>query len=70
MSVPSPAWPEGTPSSQAEVPVLSRVAHDRAHLARSLPDPTHGRPVRLLTLDPRPTVPVAEGPTGPRLDWD
>jgi hypothetical protein len=32
------------------VPVLSRVAHDRAHTARSLPDPAQGRPVRLLTV--------------------
>jgi NAD+ diphosphatase len=50
--------------------VLSRVAHDRAHLARSLPDPTGGRPVRVLTVDARRTVPVSEGPTGPQLVWD
>ena len=31
--------------------MLSRVAHDRAHLARALPDPTGGRPVRVLTVD-------------------
>jgi NAD+ diphosphatase len=50
--------------------VLSRVAHDRAHLARSLPDPTRGRPVRLLTVDANRTAPVEEGPKGPRLVWD
>jgi NAD+ diphosphatase len=52
------------------VPVLSRAAHDRAHLARSLPDPTAGRPVRVLTVDRARTVPVAEGPDGPVLVWD
>ncbi|MFD2090442.1 NAD(+) diphosphatase [Blastococcus deserti] len=52
------------------MPVLSRVAHDRAHLARSLPDPTGGRPVRVLTVDAQRAVPVAEGPDGPRLVWD
>ncbi|MGY1719619.1 MULTISPECIES: NAD(+) diphosphatase [unclassified Blastococcus] len=51
-------------------PLLSRVAHDRAHLARVLPDPTGGRPVRVLTVDAARTVPVAEGPDGPRLVWD
>ena len=70
MTVSASAWPEGTGSSTGEVPVLSRVAHDRAHLARSLPDPTGGRPVRVLTVDAQRTVPVAEGPTGPLLVWD
>ncbi|MGY1804791.1 NAD(+) diphosphatase [Blastococcus sp. SYSU D00922] len=70
MTVPASAWPEGTGPSSGEVPVLSRVAHDRAHLSRTLPDPTGGRPVRVLTVDPRRTVPVAEGPTGPGLVWD
>jgi len=64
------AWPEGTRDSDGVVPVLSRVAHDRAHLSRALPDPTGGRPVRVLTIDPARTVPVAEGPDGPRLVWD
>jgi NAD+ diphosphatase len=64
------AWPEGTRDSDGVVPVLSRVAHDRAHLSRTLPDPTHGRPVRVLTVDGTRTVPVAEGPDGPRLVWD
>jgi NAD+ diphosphatase len=70
MTVPASAWPEGTGPSQDEVPVLSRVAHDRAHLARSLPDPTEGRPVRVLTVDAQRAVPVSEGPTGPQLVWD
>jgi NAD+ diphosphatase len=70
MTVPSSAWPAGTGPSQGEVPVLSRVAHDRSHLARSLPDPTGGRPVRVLTVDAQRTVPVSEGPTGPQLVWD
>ena len=45
------AWPSGAVASNGGVPVLSRLAHDRAHLARSLPDPTGGRPVRVLTVD-------------------
>jgi NAD+ diphosphatase len=64
------AWPEGTRNSDGVVPVLSRVAHDRAHLARTLPDPTTGRPVRVLTVDGKRTVPVTEGVDGPRLVWD
>jgi NAD+ diphosphatase len=51
-------------------PLLSRAAHDRAHLARSLPDPTGGRPVRVLTVDAGRAVPVHEGPSGPLLVWD
>ena len=70
MTVPASAWPEGTRPSEGEVPVLSRLAHDRAHLARSLPDPTAGRPVRVLTVDAQRAVPVCEGPTGPQLIWD
>ena len=70
MTVPASAWPEGTGPSRGDVPVLSRAAHDRAHLARSLPDPTDGRPVRVLTVDAQRAAPVAEGPTGPRLVWD
>jgi NAD+ diphosphatase len=50
--------------------VLSRVAHDRAHLSRSLDDPACGRPVRVLVVDPQRTVPVHEGPAGPELIWD
>jgi NAD+ diphosphatase len=69
-SVLESAWPEGTPASSGAVPVLSRVAHDRAHLARSLPDPTGGRPVRVLTVDDRRAVPVHEAPEGPQLVWD
>lgn len=64
------AWPAGTRASEGAVPVLSRVAHDRGHLSRSRPDPTGGRPVRVLTVDGRRTVPVAEGDGGPRLVWD
>ena len=70
MTVPASAWPEGTGPSTGEVPVLSRVAHDRAHLSRALPDPTGGRPVRVLTVDPQRSVPVAEGAKGPELIWD
>jgi NAD+ diphosphatase len=70
MTVPASAWPEGTGPSRGDVPVLSRVAHDRAHLLRSLPDPTGGRPVRVLTVDPQRAVPVTEGPRGPELIWD
>ena len=64
------SWAEDTRASDGVVPVLSRVAHDRGHLARSLPDPTGGRPVRVLTVDGKRTVPVAEGPDGPQLVWD
>jgi NAD+ diphosphatase len=64
------SWPENTRASDGAVPVLSRVAHDRSHLARSLPDPTGGRPVRVLTVDGTLTAPVAEGPDGPQLVWD
>jgi NAD+ diphosphatase len=64
------AWPEDTRASTGSTPVLSRSAHDRDHRSRALPDPARGRPVRLLTVDERRTVPVQEGPTGPRLVWD
>ena len=57
-------------SGTAGRPLLSRTAHDRAHLARRLPDPVGGRPVRVLTVDERRTVPVQEGPSGARLVWD
>jgi NAD+ diphosphatase len=70
VTVPESAWPENTGPSNGAVPVLSRVGHDRAHLSRALPDPTGGRPVRVLTVDPARAVPVAEGPDGPRLVWD
>ncbi len=63
-------WPSGTPSRPQSIPVLSRVGHDRGHLARSLPDPAGGRPVRVLTLDEHRTGPVHEGATGPELIWD
>ncbi len=65
-----PAWPEGTPATTGAVPVLARIAHDRAHLSRTLPDPTGGRPVLVLLVDPKGTVPVAEGSDGPQLIWD
>ena len=64
------AWPEGAPADIGAVPVLARIAHDRAHLSRSLPDPAGGRPVRVLLVDPKGTVPVVEGPDGPQLAWD
>jgi NAD+ diphosphatase len=70
MTVPESAWPAGTGSSDGEVPVLSRLAHDRGHLARTVPDPTGGRPVRVLIVDAQRAVPVSEGPSGPRLIWD
>jgi NAD+ diphosphatase len=68
--VPRSVWPEGSGATTGRVPVLSRSAHDRAHRARSLADPTGGRPVRVLTVDERRAVPVAEGSSGPRLVWD
>jgi NAD+ diphosphatase len=64
------AWPEHSRRTTGRIPVLSRSAHDRAHLARELPDPAGGRPVRVLTVDERRAVPVVEGPAGPRLVWD
>jgi NAD+ diphosphatase len=69
-SISEAAWPAGSPASTGAVPVLSRVAHDRAHLSRSLPDPAGGRAVRVLTVDESRTVPVHEGPDGPELVWD
>jgi NAD+ diphosphatase len=68
--VPRSAWPVGTPRTTGVVPVLSRSAHDRDHLGRALPDPTRGRPVRVLTVDERRAVPVHEGTDGPALVWD
>jgi NAD+ diphosphatase len=68
--VPRSAWPEAPGPTSGHVPVLSRSAHDRSHRARALADPTGGRPVRVLTVDERRTVPVTEGPDGPRLVWD
>ena len=70
MTVSAAAWPEGSPPSTGSAPVLSRAAHDRAHLARKLPDPADGRPVRVLTVDGARTVPVHEAANGPRLIWD
>jgi NAD+ diphosphatase len=70
VSVPESAWPEGTPDSTGLVPVLSRTAHDRAHLARSQPDPAGGRPVRVLTVDRERTAPVREDDAGPHLVFD
>lgn len=64
------AWPEMSRATTGAVPVLSRTAHDRAHLARNLPDPTGGRPVRVLVVDDRRAVPVVEAAEGPRLLWD
>ena len=64
------SWPQSSPSPAGAVPVLSRSAHDRSHLARMLPDPTGGRPVQVLTVDQRRTVPVEETEGGPRLMWE
>jgi NAD+ diphosphatase len=69
-AVPRSAWPERSRPTRGRIPVLSRSAHDRAHRARLLPDPTGGRPVRVLTVDERRAVPVREGPDGPCLVWD
>ncbi|MGY5882804.1 NAD(+) diphosphatase [Modestobacter lacusdianchii] len=64
-------WPEDRQAGAVtDVPLLSRTAHDRGHLARSLPDPAQGRPVRVLLVDERRTVPVHEAPDGPRLQYD
>jgi NAD+ diphosphatase len=63
-------WGDDPRSTTGLVPVLSRSAHDRAHLSRSLPDPTGGRPVRVLTVDPRGAVPARRGEGGARLVWD
>ena len=70
MTVPPAAWPEGSPPSTGDVPLLSSAAHDRAHLARKLDDPAAGRPVRVLTVDSERAVPVHEEADGPRLVWD
>jgi NAD+ diphosphatase len=67
---PRSAWPEGSRPTTGHIPVLSRSAHDRAHRARMLADPAGGRPVRVLTVTEQRTVPVHEGPDGPRLIWD
>jgi NAD+ diphosphatase len=64
------AWPDSSPRTTGWIPVLSRSAHDRGHRYRLLPDPTGGRPVHVLTVDERRSVPVQEGPDGPRLVWD
>jgi len=64
------AWPMHSRATSGIVPVLARSAHDRAHLSRSLPDPTGGRPVHVLTVDGNRTVPVAEAADGPELVWD
>jgi NAD+ diphosphatase len=64
-------WPEDrTAGAVTDVPLLSRAAHDRGHLLRTLPDPAQGRPVRVLRVDERRTVPVHEGPDGPELLYD
>ena len=64
-------WPEDRRAGAVtDVPLLSRTAHDRGHLARSLPDPTQGRPVRVLRIDERRSVPVHEGPHGPELVYE
>ncbi|KGH44739.1 MULTISPECIES: NAD(+) diphosphatase [Modestobacter] len=64
-------WPEDRHAGAVtEVPLLSRTAHDRGHLARSLPDPAQGRPVRVLRVDERRTAPVHEGPAGPELVYE
>ncbi len=63
-------WPTTTTSAPMAVPLLSRAAHDRGHLARALADPAQGRPVRVLTVDERRSVPVQEGASGPELVYD
>jgi NAD+ diphosphatase len=64
-------WPEDRRAGAVtDVPLLSRAVHDRGHLSRALPDPAQGRPVRVLRVDERRTVPVHEGPQGPELVYD
>jgi NAD+ diphosphatase len=64
-------WPEDRRAGAVtDVPLLSRVAHDRGHLARALADPAQGRPVRVLRVDERRAVPVREGTQGPELVYD
>jgi NAD+ diphosphatase len=64
-------WPEDRRAGAVtDVPLLSRAAHDRGHLSRALPDPAQGRPVRVLRVDDRRTVPVLEGVSGPELVYD
>ncbi|SDX47985.1 NAD+ diphosphatase [Modestobacter sp. DSM 44400] len=63
-------WPTSATSTPDAVPVLSRAAHDRGHLARALADPAQGRPVRVLTVDDQRSVPVHEGTDGPELVYD
>ncbi|MCW2696115.1 MAG: nudC [Modestobacter sp.] len=63
-------WPTTMTSAPTSVPLLSRAAHDRGHLARALADPAQGRPVRVLTVDERRAVPVHEGVAGPELVYD
>jgi NAD+ diphosphatase len=70
VTIPESAWPEDTPASTGIVPVLSRTAHDRSHLARALPDPAGGRPVQVLIVDRERTAPVREDADGPHLVWD
>ncbi|SEO72272.1 NAD(+) diphosphatase [Trujillonella endophytica] len=69
-AAPPDAWGDDDRPTTGFVPVLSRSAHDRAHLSRALPDPAGGRPVQLLTVDPRGGVPVRRTPAGPRLVWE
>ena len=65
------AWPaDATAGAPTDVPLLSRVAHDRDHLARQLDDPAQGRPLRVLHVDERRSVPVRETAGGPELVWD
>jgi len=64
-------WPDDRRAGEVtDVPLLSRTAHDRGHLSRSLPDPAQGRPVRVLRVDDQRAVPVHEGATGPELAYD
>ncbi|MFQ1001561.1 NAD(+) diphosphatase [Modestobacter sp. SSW1-42] len=64
-------WPDDSRAGAVtDVPLLSRTAHDRGHLERLLPDPSRGRPVRVLLVDDQRTVPVHEGPHGPELVYD
>ena len=64
-------WPDdATAGRPTAVPLLSRTAHDRGHLARLLDDPAQGRPVRVLHVDEKRAVPVREGDRGPELVWD
>ena len=52
------------------MPVLSRTAHDRAHLARALPDPPRAGRCGCCPSTSSARCPVREDADGPQLLWD